>query len=152
MQRPSFDPWVGKIPWRRKWLPTPVCLPGESHGLRSLMGYNPWGHKESDTTEQAHKAQPASGGDPSWPVASPHRQVVNWVKRNGPNYTQAGKGHGFPFTCGKGPIHFRQDSAQVNSAAGGESNLGLKSGFCPILAGHAQASYLISHYLNLLIY
>ena len=52
MQRPSFDPWVGKIPWRRKWLPTPVCLPGESHGLRSLVVYSPWGHKESDTTEQ----------------------------------------------------------------------------------------------------
>ena len=37
--------------WRREWLPTPVLLPGESHGQRSLAGYNPWGHKESDTTE-----------------------------------------------------------------------------------------------------
>ena len=44
-------PWVGKIPWRRKWQPTPVCLPGESHGWRTLMGYSPWGHKELDTTE-----------------------------------------------------------------------------------------------------
>ena len=45
-------PGVGKIPWRRKWLPTPVFSPGESHGQRSLMGFIPWGFKESDTTEQ----------------------------------------------------------------------------------------------------
>ena len=50
----GFDPWVGKIPWRRKWQPTPVFLPGESHGQRSLVGYSPWGHKESDTTERLH--------------------------------------------------------------------------------------------------
>ena len=43
---------VGKIPWRRKWQPTPVFLPGESHGQRSLVGYILWGHKESDTTER----------------------------------------------------------------------------------------------------
>ena len=42
----------GKIPWRRKWQPTPVFLPGESHGQRSLAGYSPWGRKESDPTEQ----------------------------------------------------------------------------------------------------
>ena len=35
------DPWLGKIPWRRKWQPTPVFLPGESHGQRSLVGYSP---------------------------------------------------------------------------------------------------------------
>ena len=52
--RPGFDPWVGKIPWRRKWQSTPVFLPGESHGRRSLVGYSPWGRKESDTTEQLH--------------------------------------------------------------------------------------------------
>ena len=46
-----FNPWVEKIPCRRKWQPTPVCLPGESHGQRSLLGYSPWGHKESDTNE-----------------------------------------------------------------------------------------------------
>ena len=50
-KRPGFDPWVGKIPWRRKWQPTPVFLPGESHGWRSLVGYSPWGRKESDMTE-----------------------------------------------------------------------------------------------------
>ena len=52
--RPGFNPWVGKIPWRRKWQPTPVLLPGESHGQRSLVGYSPQGHKESDTTERLH--------------------------------------------------------------------------------------------------
>ena len=52
MGRPSFNPWIRKIPWRREWLPTPVFLPGESHGLRNLAGCNPQGHKESDTTEQ----------------------------------------------------------------------------------------------------
>ena len=49
----GFDPWVRKIPWRRKWQPTPAFLPGKSHGLRSL-GYSPCGRKESDTTERLH--------------------------------------------------------------------------------------------------
>ena len=40
-----------KIPWRRAWQPTPVFLPGDSHGQRSLVGYSPWGRKESDMTE-----------------------------------------------------------------------------------------------------
>ena len=51
---PGFNPWVGKISWRRKWQPTPVFLPGESHGWRSLIGYSPWGRKASDMTEQLH--------------------------------------------------------------------------------------------------
>ena len=46
----EFDPWVGKIPWRRKWQSTPVFLPGESHGQRSLAGYSSWDPKESNTT------------------------------------------------------------------------------------------------------
>ena len=46
-----FDPWVGKIPWRRAWQPTPVFLPGKSHGQRSLVGYSPQGHKELDMNE-----------------------------------------------------------------------------------------------------
>ena len=52
-RRPRFDPWVGKVPWRRKWQPTPVLVPGQSHGQRSLVGYSPWGHKVSDMTEHA---------------------------------------------------------------------------------------------------
>ena len=49
--KPGFDPWVGKTPWSRKWQPTSVFLPEESHGRRSLVGYSPRGHKESDMTE-----------------------------------------------------------------------------------------------------
>ena len=49
--RCSFGSWVRKIPWRRKWQPTPVLLPAESCGQTSQIGYSPWGHRESDTTE-----------------------------------------------------------------------------------------------------
>ena len=49
-RRHRFDPWVGKIPWRKKWQSTPVFLPGKSYGQRSLVSYSPWGHKESDMT------------------------------------------------------------------------------------------------------
>ena len=54
MRRPGFDPWVRKIPWRRKWQPTPVLLPRKSHGQRSLVGYSLWGRKELDMTERLH--------------------------------------------------------------------------------------------------
>ena len=50
--RPRFNPWVGKIPWRREQLLTPVFFPGEFHGQRSLAGYSPWGHRKSDITER----------------------------------------------------------------------------------------------------
>ena len=46
----------GRFPWRKAWQPTPVFLPGESHGQRSLEGYSPWGREESDTTEAAEHA------------------------------------------------------------------------------------------------
>ena len=51
-RRPGFDLWVGNIPWRREWQPTPVLLFGKFHGQRSLVGYSPWGHRELDKTEQ----------------------------------------------------------------------------------------------------
>ena len=54
LQETRVHPWVGKIPWRRKWQPTPVFLPEKSHGPWSLVGYHPWGRKESDTTEWLH--------------------------------------------------------------------------------------------------
>ena len=50
-KRCMFDPWVRNNPWRRAWQPTPGFLTGKSHGQRSLVGYSPWGRKESDTTE-----------------------------------------------------------------------------------------------------
>ena len=46
-KRLGFDPWVRKIPWRRKWQPIPSSLPGKSHGQENLVGYSIWGHKES---------------------------------------------------------------------------------------------------------
>ena len=51
-RRPRFDPWFGKIPWRREWLPSSVILPEEFHGQRCLAGYSPWSHKEMDMTER----------------------------------------------------------------------------------------------------
>ena len=50
-KRRGFNPWVGKIRWRRAWQCTTLFLPQESHGQRSLMGYSPWSHKESGTAE-----------------------------------------------------------------------------------------------------
>ena len=49
-RRPGFNPWVGWIPQRRKWQPTTVFLPGESHGQTSPASHSPWGLKESDAT------------------------------------------------------------------------------------------------------
>ena len=66
-KRRAFDPWVGKIPWRRAWHPAPLFLPGESHGQRSLAGHSPWGWKEldkSEVTQHAHARQ-------FWTVATP---------------------------------------------------------------------------------
>ena len=60
-RRHRFNPWVGKIPWRRERLPTPVFLPGESHGQRNMVGNSPWGCKESDKTEATKQA-----GRPCW--------------------------------------------------------------------------------------
>ena len=51
-RRCEFDPWVRRVPWRRKWHPTPVFLPGKSHGQRSLAGYSPQACQELDTTQQ----------------------------------------------------------------------------------------------------
>ena len=53
-RRCGFDPWVGKIPWGRKWQPTPVFLPEKSHGQKSLVGESPQGCKESDITKHTH--------------------------------------------------------------------------------------------------
>ena len=53
-RRLRLDSSVGKIPWSRKWQPTPVFLPRKFHGQRSLAGYSPWGRKESDMTEHTH--------------------------------------------------------------------------------------------------
>ena len=67
-RRPGFKPWVGKIPWRREWLPTPVFWPGDFHGL-----YSPWDCKESDTTERLSLHWKASN-TVSW-----HKRDANWI-------------------------------------------------------------------------
>ena len=54
LKRCGFDPWVRKLSWRREWHPTPVFLPGKSHGQRSLAGYHPWSHKELDMAYHTH--------------------------------------------------------------------------------------------------
>ena len=64
--RLGFDPWVGKIPWRRKQQPTPVLLPGKFQGQRSLVGYSPWGHKESKPTERLHSLTHSFQGSIRW--------------------------------------------------------------------------------------
>ena len=66
-RRPRFDPWNGKIPWEKKWKLTPVCLPGEFNGQRSLVGYSPGGGKQSDMTQRltlslSHTVQTNSTG------------------------------------------------------------------------------------------
>ena len=65
-RRCGFDPWLGKIPWKRKWQPTPVFLPGKSHGHRSLVGYSPWGCKSwtwlSDSTTKGPLRSLICGG------------------------------------------------------------------------------------------
>ena len=57
-----FDTWVRKIPWRRKWQPTTIFLPGKFHGWRSLVSHSPWDHKELDTTERLHFLSLFQGG------------------------------------------------------------------------------------------
>ena len=56
--RHGFDPWVRKIPWRRKWQPTPVFFPGKFHGQRSLAGYSPWGQKRVGHNLATKQQQP----------------------------------------------------------------------------------------------
>ena len=57
-KRPVLDPWVGKIPWVRKWQPTPLSLPGKSHGQMSLAGYSPWGCKKVGLNLETKQQQP----------------------------------------------------------------------------------------------
>ena len=75
---PGFNPWVGKISWRRKWQPTPVFLPGKSHGQKSLVGYSPWGRKESDTTERLSDLLNILFSPMVFTVLNVIPQVVQW--------------------------------------------------------------------------
>ena len=83
MQIISLFPFLQrKMTWRRTWQPTPVLLPGKSHGWRSLAGYSPQGHKESDMTERLHFLSlslwdsPLKDCPPAHPTANTHRIVI----------------------------------------------------------------------------
>ena len=77
LKRCRFSPWVGKIPWRRVWQPTPIFLPGESHRQRSLVGYSLWGCKESDRPEatEPEALSPRVLGD--WLHCKPHPVMLS---------------------------------------------------------------------------
>ena len=66
-RRPGFNPWVGKIPWRRAWNPLPYSCMRNPHGHRSLAGYSPWGCKGSDTTEETEHTAPGVKNPPANP-------------------------------------------------------------------------------------
>ena len=70
----GFSPWVEKNLWRREWQPIPLFLPGEFHGQRILVGYSPWGHKESDTTEWLTQAKLRKGTHGILPVANDNHE------------------------------------------------------------------------------
>ena len=81
--RPGFEPWVGQIPWRRKWQSTLVLLPGKPHGQRSLVGYSLWGRKESDMTERLHFHFWSEGlgrGSGKW--CQPFGWLAHWHSRS----------------------------------------------------------------------
>ena len=88
----GFDSWVGKIPWRRKWQPTPVFLPEESHGQRSLAGYSPWGCKETRLSDWVHMGREKEARRESVVISL----VVQRLRLSTPN---AG-GPGFDFWSG----------------------------------------------------
>ena len=71
-------PGSGRFPWRRKWQPTPVLLPGESHGGRSLVGYSPWGCKESHTIERLHFTPVSQGRAKKREFGAVRQSVNNW--------------------------------------------------------------------------
>ena len=107
----GFDIWVGKIPWSRKWQPTPEFLPGKSHRQKSLAGYSPWGGKESNRMEHASVISTLKGFLTPWPLyllvsawghlpqAPSHSQilaqtfplrkaVINHLTQQPPNYSK----------------------------------------------------------------
>ena len=116
-------PWVRNILWRRKWQPTPVLLPGKSHGWRSMVGYSPQGRKESDTTERLHfTSLPWGQGIPWW--LSPERTCLKcrrqrrcefdpWVRRT----SGEGNDNPFQYSCLGNPMDWGDWWATVHEVA-----------------------------------
>ena len=105
----QVKPWVGNIPWRRKWQPIPVSLPGKCYGQRSLVGYSPWSCKELDMTEQLNS---------SW---LPIRESGNLVLL----YHPLGEGNGTPlqYSCLENPMDRGAWWAAVHGVAKSQTQL-----------------------------
>ena len=116
--RHGFDSLVRNIPWRRKWQPTPVLLPGRSHGQRSLVGYSPWGCKMSDMIERLNSNNNNSTERKMYFWASQKISVTCW-------YSARSKDHKFKwwgcvFTDFLEPSSFGLDTLLLKSQLPGE--------------------------------
>ena len=118
--RPGFNPWVGKISWRRKWQPTPVFLPGKTHGRRSLIGYSPQGHKGSDTTEWLHFMGFSGGSDSKESACN----VVNLGSVSGSGRSSGeGNGNLLQYSCLENPMDKKAWWATVHGVAKSRTQL-----------------------------
>ena len=115
-RRHRFNPWAWKIPWRRAWQATPVFLPGESHGQRSLVGYSPWGCKESDMTEQLNSDIKVVLVVKSRPVDAGRLRDAGSIPRS---RRSPGGGHGNPlqYSCLENPMDKEAWWATVHGVA-----------------------------------
>ena len=96
--RCRFNPWIRKIPWWRKWQPTPLFLLGKFYGQRSLAVYNPWGHKESNTTERVTHLWVSKVALVVWnlPANVGHARDTDLIPASG---RSPGGGHGNRLQC-----------------------------------------------------
>ena len=115
MRRPRFNSWVGKISWRRKWQHTPVLLPGESHGQRSLVGYSPWGLKELDMTSLSLSWRPTRSSRTNTQKRCPfHHRGLECKSRKSRNTWIIGKfGLGIQHEAGQGLTEFCQENTLI---------------------------------------
>ena len=127
---PRFDPWVGKIPWGRKWRLIPVFLPREFHRQRSLVGYSLWSCTQSDTTEWLTLSLPLAACTDLWPhgtaiwaaesssSASPDchsHHHSSCLKPRGPQATVPAQGHQKPHTCLLCSVRWHMNSGKLLS-------------------------------------
>ena len=135
-----FNPWIGKLPWRRKWQLAPVFLPGESHGWRSLVGYSPQGHKELDMTERFHFTSL------HFPYTASGKQCACQCRRH--------KTQGFDFWSGKTPWRMKGQPTPVflpGESHGQRSLVGCRPWGCRGLdmtgvTEHTQSIYTNEYY------